>query len=154
QRSGARMESLIADLLDVSELEGGRLRIEPRPCEVQAIFEDIRTTFADEAQSRGITLEIDDSSGIPGILADHGRVVQVLSNLVGNALKFTPHGGNVSLRAAAAAAGAHVRFEVSDSGFGIPAEDLPHIFEQYWKAGRSERAGRGWGRYIPRMAVA
>lgn len=150
QRSGARMESLISDILDVSELEDGRLRIAPRPCDVRAIFDDVKATFAEQAKSRAIELEIDDSRAIPRVLADHGRVVQVLSNLVGNALKFTPNGGRVWLRTAAAA---EVRFEVHDSGPGIPAEDVPHVFEQFWKAGSSERVGRGLGLYIAKMLV-
>ena len=74
QRSGALMESLIADLLDVAELENGRLRIEPRACEVRPIFDDVYASFADEAKARSITLEVGEASGVPRIFADPGRV--------------------------------------------------------------------------------
>jgi signal transduction histidine kinase len=152
QRTGRRMERLIADLLDVFEIGEGRLRIERKPCNVAALLADVGESFEDEARLRGIAVRVDCPLGIGSMRADHERVVQVFSNLVTNAFKFTPRGGLVSLRAEPL--GQEVRFEVSDTGPGIPKEDLPRVFEQFFRATpNSMQTGRGLGLYIAKVLV-
>lgn len=151
ERSGVRMQKLVADLLDVSEIEGGRLKVERRPADPCLLMDDVRDAFAEEAKSRQIQLAVDCPRDIPRILADPDRIAQVLSNLVGNAIKFTPRGGKVSVIAAASAA--EVRFEVQDTGPGISEDQLPHVFQQYWTTAKSETAGRGLGLYIAKVLV-
>jgi len=152
KRSALGMSRLIADLSDVSEIKAGRLQIERRACEVRALLEDVRTTFAQDATARGIELEIDCPPDAGDIAADAGRLAQVLINLVGNAVKFTPAGGTVTVGATPLAA--EVRFEVRDTGAGIAQDELPHVFERFWRAtGSATKPGRGLGLYIAKKLV-
>src|SRR4029079_18305974 len=100
------------------------------------------------AQERGITLEVRPAPHVRAIACDRDRLMQVLGNLLGNALEFTPDGGHVTVRTAADGPG--VRFEVEDTGPGIKVEDLPHLFERYWKAGSR---GTGLGLFIAQSVV-
>jgi len=104
--------------------------------------------YAPLGQERGLTVEI--AAGHEDALCecDRGRVLQVLGNLLGNALKFTPEGGHVTLRTSRGPGA--VMFEVSDTGPGIAPRDLPHVFERYWK---SDPKGTGLGLYIARSIV-
>jgi signal transduction histidine kinase len=146
-RAGHRMERLVADLLDVFEIGEGRLRIDKKPCDVAALLSDISETFRDEARAKGIDVIVDCAPDIGSLRADPERVVQVLVNLVTNSFKFTPRGGVVSVRAAPLADA--VRFEVSDTGSGIPKDQLPRVFEQFFRTSTSStQAGRGLGLYI------
>jgi signal transduction histidine kinase len=91
------------------------------------------------ADDGGVTLELDVEEGLPPVLADAPRVAQVVGNLLGNALRFTPRGGRVLVQARPARSD-EVMVTVRDNGPGIPAEDLPHVFDRFW---RTERAGHG-----------
>ena len=103
------------------------------------------------ADAKPLTLEIEFPDALPRILADAGRVVQVVSNVVGNAVKFTPAGGQIRVRAAAA--GDDVRIEVADTGPGLPADQLPHVFDRFWQARRTGRVGIGLGLAIAKGIV-
>lgn len=151
ERSGLRMKRLISDLLDVSEIEGGRLKMECEPIPPCSLLDDVREAFAGDAKSRQVEIATNCPRDIPPILADADRIAQVLSNLVGNAVKFAPSGGKVSLIAQALAA--EVRFEIRDTGSGIPEDQLPHIFDQFWTTATSESGGRGLGLYIAKELV-
>lgn len=151
ERSGQRMRRLIADLLDVAELEGGRLKMARKPTDVRTLIEDVRNAMAGEASARHVELDVNLPRNLPPIYADPDRMTQVLANLVENALKFTPGGGRVFLNALASAD--HVLFEVTDTGPGIPEDRLPHIFEEFWTTASSGRSGRGLGLYIAKALV-
>jgi signal transduction histidine kinase len=103
------------------------------------------------AAEKSLRLHVIVAEGLPTITADAGRVLQVLSNLVGNAVKFTPAGGRVTVRAEQVAG--NVRFCVADTGSGIPPEQLPHIFGRLWQADRSDRRGIGLGLAIAKGIV-
>jgi signal transduction histidine kinase len=150
-RSSRQMEKLISDLQDVSEMEMGRLTIEKKQFEIPSMLESIRDTFAQAARSKSIELEIAHPEKIPRLHADPDRIIQVLSNLVGNALKFTPNGGKIAVRVSVFPR--EVRFEVQDTGPGIAEESLSRVFEQFWKTKTSGKRGRGLGLYIAKMIV-
>ncbi len=150
--SASRMSRLIEDLLDVTRLEGDkRLPIEPAPLDVEPLFEETYELFKAQAATNSITLQYTTGGKVPPVYADHHRVLQVLSNLIGNAMKFTPAGGMISFRADAQ--GDHVLFTVADTGPGIPKENLKDIFNPYWQAKRAERLGAGLGLPIAKGIV-
>ncbi len=150
QRAVERANRLIQDLLDVARMEAGGLTVERRPMEVgpliQEVFEHHQSLM--EAKSLQWTSWVPEDS--PALLVDHDRVLQVFSNLLGNAIKFTPEGGQLVLRAERM--GDWMRFSVSDTGPGIPAAQLPHLFEPFWQA-RAGREGAGLGLAIARGLV-
>lgn len=143
RRSAQRANRLIADLLDVRRIETGRLAIECAPVDVRVLLDDVEEMFAAEAEERHVALLHEIESPSTSVLADRERVLQLFTNLVGNALKFTPAGGTVTVSAQLVEAG--VRFRVRDTGPGIPAEQLPHLFDRYWQARRNDRRGVGLG---------
>ncbi|HEX7190315.1 MAG TPA: HAMP domain-containing sensor histidine kinase, partial [Thermoanaerobaculia bacterium] len=151
--SANRMADLIADLLDVTRLEGGkRLPIEPARVELEPLFGEAHELFRTQAAANAIELDYEIEPGTPAIYADRHRVMQVLSNLIGNGLKFTPAQGVIFFRAGRHKDGL-VLFSVSDSGPGIPKGNLKDIFNPYWQAKRTERLGAGLGLPIARGIV-
>jgi signal transduction histidine kinase len=150
--SAKRMTRLIDDLLDVTRLEGGkRLPIEPAPVDVPSLIDEVHELFKAQAAAGSITLQKRVEEDLPSVRADLHRVLQVFSNLIGNALKFTPAEGLIAF-GAKRREGAVV-FHVSDSGPGIPREHLKDIFTPYWQAKRTERLGAGLGLPIARGIV-
>ena len=143
RRSAQRANRLIADLLDVRRIETGRLAIERQPVSVATLLDDVLEMFGAEATERQVGLEARAPSPAPTVLADRERMLQLFTNLVGNALKFTPAGGCVM--ACADLIDDEVHFSVSDTGPGIPADQLPHLFDRYWQARRNDRRGVGLG---------
>jgi signal transduction histidine kinase len=142
--SARRMSRLIADLLDITRLEGGkRLPIEPARVEPESILGETYELFKAQAAAQQITLRYEVVPGTPPVLADRHRVIQVLSNLIGNAMKFVAKGGVISCRAESAMR--EVLFTVADNGPGIRREDLGRIFSPYWQSERAERMGAGLG---------
>ncbi|HXH38411.1 MAG TPA: HAMP domain-containing sensor histidine kinase [Thermoanaerobaculia bacterium] len=150
--SAKRMRRLIEDLLDVTRLEGGkRLPIEPAPLSVESLFSETYELFKSQAATSSITLQYQAGDGVPQVFADQHRVLQVLSNLIGNAMKFTPPGGMITYRAEPQ--DASVRITVADNGPGIPKENLGDIFNPYWQAKRTARLGAGLGLPIAKGIV-
>ncbi|MFP5246811.1 MAG: ATP-binding protein, partial [Thermoanaerobaculia bacterium] len=150
--SAKRMSRLIADLLDVTRLEGGkRLPIEPETVEVHELFSEAEELFRVQAGVAGVHVEVRAEDALPPVYADHHRVMQVLSNLIGNSMKFTPPGGRVDVRATSR--DGEVLFMISDTGPGIPKENLGDIFSPYWQAKRTERMGAGLGLPIAKGIV-
>lgn len=143
-RSAQRMNRLIQDLLDVARIEGGRLTISCRCEHPSALATEAGESFRVIAEEKSLRLETQIVSGLPRVNADRDRVLQVLSNFLGNAVKFTPAGGVVTLRALPDAGGG-VIFEVSDTGPGIAPEDLPRVFDRFWQAKRTAHLGTGLG---------
>jgi signal transduction histidine kinase len=147
----ARMNRLIGDLVDVASLETGKLLVVPKAGDLSALIRESIEVFQASADSHGVSLTAPLSG--PPLLArfDHERMLQVIANLLGNALKFCPRGARISIRAERS--GDEVRVEVKDTGPGIPAENLEAIFERFWQVGRRDRRGLGLGLYISRCIL-
>lgn len=151
RRSAEQMNALVQDLLEVASLESGAMVMSPRAVQPLVLLSAADEMFAGVAQERGLELQCIRPDGTPAVSADYGRVLQVLSNLLGNAFKFTPSGGRVSLSAARAAG--YVRFWVTDTGPGIERDHLPLLFDRFWQARRGHGAGAGLGLAIARSIV-
>jgi signal transduction histidine kinase len=147
--SAQRMGRLIEDLLDVARLEAGQLSISPSPQPTEGLLRE--AVEAARPQAGLVHLLLDEPGALPPVLADRDRLLQVFSNLLGNALKFTPPGGEV--RAGARLEGEAVCFYVRDTGPGIAPEALAHIFDRFWQADRRDRRGAGLGLSIARGLV-
>jgi signal transduction histidine kinase len=151
QRSALGMDALIRDLLDATHIEIGRLPIVPAAVSMSAVIDDTLATSAKQALERGLTLEGDVAADLPIVKADRNRILQVLDNLVGNAMKFTPRSGRVTIRARRLDDG--VELAVVDTGRGIAPSDLPHVFDRYWQGERETREGVGLGLAIVRGLI-
>lgn len=147
-RSVARLAD---DLLDLTAIEDGRLRVQRSPLDPELLLDEVVDTHQAQAESHGIALAVTSTKPAPAISADHGRLLQTLSNLVSNALKFVPSGGSVSLRVDDEEH--EVRFSVVDTGPGIPPEHLPRVFEPFWQQTSADRRGRGLGLAIAKGIV-
>ncbi len=146
---------LVSDLRDLSQAEAGQLHLSVQPIEVQSVLDSVRNAFADLARQQGVHLNGTDAYGIPPVMADPDRLRQILNNLVSNALRHTPEDGTVAIMAEAQASG-QIRFSVTDTGPGIPSEDLAQVFGRFWRAERSrsrEHGGSGLGLAIARQLV-
>lgn len=146
-----RMEHLIADLLDVASIQAGRLSIEPQATPVAKLLDEAMTSHEAAAAQRRITLRREGPAPQVEVRVDPDRVLQVLANVIGNAIKFCREGETVTV--GAELQGREVVFCVRDSGPGIPADELEHIFQPYWSAARYERRGTGLGLYISRGII-
>lgn len=143
QRSAERMNRLIQDLLDVGRIEAGRFSIDPHRQEAAPLVREACELFRQHVEKKALRLECEVADDLPQLDADRDRILQVLSNLIGNAIKFTNEGGRIAVRASPG--GEEVEFSVSDTGSGIAAEDLPHLFDARWQAGRTAHMGAGLG---------
>ena len=135
-------QRLIADLLDVSSIEAGRLSFEPHSTDPTVLAKRAAEVFEAEAATRSVRLMVDVPETLPLVMADESRVLQVLSNLLSNAMKFTPPGGSITV--GARSIGDSVAFSVRDNGPGIPPEEVPRLFDRFWRARRGDE-GRGTG---------
>ena len=142
-RSTSWMLRVIRDLLDVSAIEAGRLHVEPQSTAAAPILEALEAMHAPHAADRGVALVVERPPAELRFVADAERVVQAVGNLLGNAIKFTPRGGRVTL--SVAPRGEAVAFRVRDTGRGIRPEHLPHLFDRFWQARESRRGGAGLG---------
>jgi PAS domain S-box-containing protein len=153
-RGAARQaDGLIQDLQDVSRISTGRLRVDARPTAIGHAISQTVELFESSAEAATLTLTQAVPSALPRVRADVPRVQQVLSNLLVNALKFTPPGGRVHVAVAVDADGHVLRVSVRDSGPGIAPEDVPRLFERYWQAPRLLRAGSGLGLFIAKGII-
>ena len=150
QRSAETMQHLISDLLDLS-LRSGRFNVKRSRLDLDALCHETMELFSAEAESRGIELSCRIDADLPPVRGDGRRVAQLLSNLIGNALKFTDRPGQVVLRAKRCDEG--VLLSVVDTGRGIPREHLPHLFEPHWRSGADTGSGTGLGLSIARSIV-
>jgi signal transduction histidine kinase len=151
QRSAGRMYRLIRDLLDTAAIASGHVVLDTAPTAVYELLIDALELLRPLAAAKRVALTTCVPVGLPRVVADRERVMQVLSNIVGNAIKFTPSGGRVEIDVKSD--GSHVEFTVSDTGPGIPASDLPHLFDRFWQARSSPRTGTGLGLPIAKRIV-
>jgi two-component system phosphate regulon sensor histidine kinase PhoR len=148
-----RMNSLVNELLELSRLESGQLALKLEPLELEPLAEDIKSRFNVLTNERGIDVVVNFPADLPKVMADEDRLRQVIINLMENALKFTPPGGQVTF-CAQQKPGESVEVSVSDTGVGISQEHLPHIFERFYKVDRSRHAGgTGLGLAIVKQLV-
>jgi signal transduction histidine kinase len=152
RRAASGMNRLIEDLLDVARMESGAFTVDLRRLDFGALVAEVSEQFRPEATGAGRTLECDVERDIPSVSVDGGRMSQVLENLIGNAIKFTPAGGRVTVRVTRHGAEG-VSCAVADTGVGISPDDLPHLFERFWQARRYRRGGAGLGLAIARGVV-
>ncbi|MBV4484429.1 GAF domain-containing protein [Pseudomonas sp. SWRI153] len=150
QQATARMNTLLEDLLDTSKIDAGRYTITPQLLDVGHIFEEAQALLLPLAQVKDISISFQADPDLR-IHADPERLFQVLSNLVGNAIKFTPRRGTVGVHAKSV--GDEIVFTVRDSGEGIPKEHLPHVFDRYWTIKEGNPTGTGLGLYITQGIV-
>jgi two-component system, NtrC family, sensor histidine kinase KinB len=148
-----RLQGMVDDLLDLSRIQAGRIELNARAVQSQALIEDTIAAHKTAARDRGVTLEL----GLPTVdvpvIADPDRIQLVLTNLVTNAIRHTPSGGQVQLRSAPHGGG-QVRFEVSDTGEGIDPKWFPHLFDRFFRIpGTSRGTGVGLGLYITKEIV-
>jgi signal transduction histidine kinase len=146
-----RMERLIQDLLDATKIETSELSIKRDVVDPRSVTREVVASHEPIAASKKITFEAEIDDELPPISGDGDRLAQALSNLIGNAFKFTPEGGTVRL--SVARHDGKVRFEVADSGPGISPSDLPHLFEPFWQAKKTAHLGAGLGLKITRAIV-
>lgn len=146
-----RMERLIHDLLDVTRAEQGKLSIRRDAIDPTAVVRDVVASHQPIAASQQVAFETSVAGDLPRVCGDGDRLAQALTNLIGNALKFTPAGGVVRLDVTQR--DGKVRFEVSDTGPGIAPGDLPHLFEPFWQAKKTAHLGAGLGLKITRAIV-
>ncbi len=142
-RAGASMNHMIQDLLDIARIEGGRLAVECRTIPARSLAQEASTMLAPIVEKAGQRFACSLPEHLPAVSADRERTLQIFSNLVGNAAKFTPPGGTIAL--GADVEGSSVWFRVSDTGTGIPSENIPRLFDRFWQAGTSDRRGIGLG---------
>ena len=152
RRATQRMDRLVRDMLEVSRLDSGRtLPIAARCVDVAPVLREACEAQGPVAQAGGLVVECDVPDGLPAVQVDCDRVQQVVCNLVGNAMKFTPPGGRITVAARTEAG--EVVVSVQDTGAGMSEADLEKVFEPYWQAQRTASLGAGLGLKIAKGIV-
>jgi signal transduction histidine kinase len=142
----AQMERLVSDLLDGVGIESGRLRVTLVPSDVRCVLRAAVAASASLLRRRCLSTLVEAPDGPLVARIDHARMLQVFANLFANAAKFTPPGGSITV--SVAAVGSSIRFCVADTGAGMPAPDLPRVFDRFWQRESQDRRGLGLGLYI------
>jgi PAS domain S-box-containing protein len=150
-RAAERMEHLICDLLDLAQLQSGALTIKRKVTDGASLIRDTMEVLKPIAEEKKLRLETQGEGDEVRVFCDRGRILQVLSNLVGNAVRFTPEGGSVSVRLARS--GREAEFTVTDTGPGIPAAEIAHIWERFWRGAERAAGGVGLGLSIAKGLV-
>lgn len=147
----ARMEVLIKDMLDLATIEAGRFYVRTTPCEVAVILSKVLEVFAPICSEKQITLRCDMSTKGMWMQADQDRILRVFSNILGNAVKFSPAGSEISIDASSTDDG--VTFAITDQGPGIPVDQQPRLFDRFWRPASSKSKGTGLGLFIAKGIV-
>jgi two-component system OmpR family sensor kinase len=157
-----QMHRLVLDLLDLARLDAGTLDLRRVPVDLPGLLRNIAEKFTPQARTAGVSIRVD-SPALPSVTGDGDRLAQVFTNLVDNALKHTPAGGNITMHArltgpsTGPGTGTGIQVDVADTGIGIPPEALPHIFERFYQADPArpggEKHGTGLGLAIVKEIV-
>jgi signal transduction histidine kinase len=150
-RAATRMNRLIEDLLDVVRLEAGGLSIDATRVSASRAVSDSVEAHEPLAASASLELRVDVTQDLPDVWADRERLLQIFENLIGNAVKFTPPGGRITV--GASERNDDVLFWVADTGTGMADDDLASVFDRFWQARRGERHGAGLGLAIAKGLV-
>jgi PAS domain S-box-containing protein len=153
KRSAERMNRLIQDLLDVARMEAGALSVEPKRFRVEELLEEVAQSHTGRADKRGIRIRTVVQPGAEEGWGDGHRLLQVLSNLVENALRYSPAAAEVVVRVEGDPQGEGLRFSVADHGPGISPEDKERLFDRFWQVSRKDKRGAGLGLAIARGLV-
>ncbi len=151
QRSATRANRLIQDLLDVARIQAGGLAVDPIPIDVKSLVHEAAEAATPLASASHLRVETEVPEPSPMVSSDRERILQVFANLIGNAIKFTPKGGEIRIHAVCDSS--EIRFVVADTGPGIPAEHLDHVFDRYWQAKSTAKLGTGLGLSIAKGIV-
>ncbi|MYC29397.1 MAG: PAS domain-containing protein [Chloroflexi bacterium] len=147
-----RINGLVDGLLELSRMESGQFSIEAEPTPLESLIVGVQSRFGDAAAQQEVSLSVSVEPELPLVLADGEKLTQVFVNLVENALKFTPQGGEI--RILAQPAGDFVQVDLTDTGVGVAPQHLPHLFERFYKVNRSRRdSGTGLGLAIVKQLV-
>ncbi len=149
--AAVQMDTLIRDLLDVTQLDVGQLVIAPEPVDPSVLLTEALRTLRPLVAEKKIGLDVQIEVGLPKVVADTERIEQVISNLVGNAIKFTAAGGKIAI--GAKGQDGEVIFSVTDTGSGIPEDQVQKVFDRYWQSTRTDRQGAGLGLAIAKGIV-
>lgn len=154
ERNLKRLSNLINDLLDISKLESGKMTLNCKPSSIEKIISDVAQSFESWAGTKAITIVKQIQKDLPLVSVDVDRIIQVFNNLIGNAIKFTPQGGTITL--SAKKEDNAVQLGVVDTGIGIAKEDLNKIFDKFYQSGQraaNEISGTGLGLSIAKEIV-
>lgn len=140
-----RLSRLVDDLQELSRVEAHAYQLDIRPVDIASTMRVVAKRLSTQLESKRISLELDLPADLPRVLADEDRTMQVLTNLVSNAIQYTNEKGKISV--SFVRAGDNLQTIVRDTGIGIPADHLPHIFDRFYRVdkSRSRRAGGGSG---------
>jgi len=155
-RNLKRLSLLINDLLDLSKIEAGKMELRKEVSPIAKVIADAAGSLGTWAQAKEITIEQHILGDMPDVLMDSNRIIQVLNNLVGNAIKFTPHNGTIIVRASFHKEKKEIEVSVQDSGIGIPPEVLPKMFSKFYQVGErvsTDIAGTGIGLSISKEII-
>lgn len=151
-REVIRLSRLITDMLELSRLQSGTEHMEVHAVNLEELLQDTRQNYLNEAMQRGIRLKLD-AANIPFAMTDEDRVEQLLVILLDNAMRYTPEGGSITI-SAVETVGERILVSVTDTGCGIATEDLPHIFERFYKTDKSRKeGGTGLGLSIAKQII-
>ena len=149
-----RLANLVSDILDISRIESGRVKLDLKPISLREVVDEISATFQPKVEEKSLKYEVDIPDDLPPVLADRDRLAQIFTNLVGNACQYTPEGGSVKV--SARVVGDKVQVDVSDTGIGIAPEDIPKVFDRFFRADHPkvrEAPGTGLGLAITKAFV-
>lgn len=149
-----RLASLISDLLDLSKIESGKMKMDLSPTDLKPIFERCLGVLKKTIEIKSLSISLDAPDQLPKVLGDDRRLAQVVLNLLDNAIKYTPESGSVKIKIYSS--GSHVQADITDNGIGIPEQDIPRIFERFYRVDKShsrELGGTGLGLSIAKHIV-
>jgi len=156
QRNLTRLARLVDDILDISKLEASKVALELESCAIEKPIKEACDSLAAWAESKNIKIEQKIQKAMPEIKLDFSKIIQVLNNLIGNAVKFTPKNGNITVNAGLCEHGRSVFVSVADNGIGIAKEDIGKVFNKFQQAGEraaTDISGTGLGLYIAKEIV-
>jgi len=153
ERAAMRMHRLIQDLIDITRMDAGPLPLNDERLDTGRLLSDVIELQIPLVSSCGLELLLASPRELPNVSGDRDRLLQVFENLIGNALKFTEPGGRITIAATTRDESGDVLFSVSDTGAGVSAKDIPHLFDRFWQARERERRGAGLGLPIAKGIV-